>query len=131
MHTMLCRYWSDQILKEALNRVFKAQISANTAHFARVIIGSKVTVWGSGSQSLSDRGPVNSFFCKTRARYRAAARRLRNTGIGSRDSSVGIVKATGWTARFQFLVGVRVFSAPQRPDRLWSPPSLLSKRHRG
>jgi hypothetical protein len=35
----------------------------------------------SGSQPLSDRGPVNSLSYKTRARYRAAARRLRNADL--------------------------------------------------
>jgi hypothetical protein len=35
----------------------------------------------SGSQPLSDRGLVNSFFYKMRARYRAVAWRLRNTTV--------------------------------------------------
>jgi hypothetical protein len=27
---------------------------------------------------------------------------------------------------FRVLVGSRIFSSPSRPDRLWSPPNLLS-----
>jgi hypothetical protein len=43
--------------------------------------------------------------------------------IKNRDSSAGI--ATGWTALVRFPEG-KHFSPPQRPDRLWGPPSLLS-----
>jgi hypothetical protein len=52
----------------------------------------------------------------------------------SRDSSVGIATRYGLNDRN---VGVRVpagskmFSSPQRPDRLWGPPSLLSNGYRG
>jgi hypothetical protein len=28
-------------------------------------------------------------------------------------------------------VGLRIFSSPRRPDRLWGPPSLLSHGYRG
>jgi hypothetical protein len=48
---ILYRCWSDQILKEAFNRVFNAQLSANAAHFGRVLIGSKVAV-GSRDSSV-------------------------------------------------------------------------------
>jgi hypothetical protein len=47
--------------------------------------------------------------------------------FGSRDSSVGI--ATGWTARVRF--PARFIFSPQRPLRLWGPPSLLSNGYRG
>jgi hypothetical protein len=47
----------------------------------------------------------------------------------SRDSSVGT--ATGWTAGVRFPARLRFFSSPQRPDRLWSPPILLSNGRRG
>jgi hypothetical protein len=39
--------------------------------------------------------------------------------------------ATGWTARVRFPTGERLLSSPQRPDRLWGPPSLLSSGYRG
>lgn len=38
-------------------------------------------VYTSGTQPLSDRGPVISFFYKKRVRYRAAALQLRNTDV--------------------------------------------------
>jgi hypothetical protein len=38
--------------------------------------------------------------------------------------AVGI--ATDWMVVVQFLAEVRFFSSPQRSDRLWGPPSLLS-----
>jgi hypothetical protein len=31
----------------------------------------------------------------------------------------------------RFPVGSRIFSFPQRPDRLWGPPNLLSNAYRG
>jgi hypothetical protein len=40
-------------------------------------------------------------------------------------------RATGWTAEVGFPVGTRFFSSPQRPDRLWSQPSLISNGYRG
>jgi hypothetical protein len=64
-----------------------------------------------------------------------------HTGIGqtathvtSRDSSVGI--ATSYElddrgARVWVPVGSRIFSSPNRPDRLWGPPNLLSNGYRG
>jgi hypothetical protein len=51
-----------------------------------------------------------------------------------RDSAIGIATGYGLDDRG---VGVRVprksriFSFPPRPDRLWGPPSLLSKEYRG
>jgi hypothetical protein len=48
---------------------------------------------------------------------------------GSRDSAVGIATSYGLDDRG---VGVRVpvvsriFSSPDRPDRIWGPPNLLS-----
>jgi hypothetical protein len=39
--------------------------------------------------------------------------------------------ATGWTAGIRFPAGERFLSSPQRPDRLWGPPSLLSKEYPG
>jgi hypothetical protein len=48
----------------------------------------------------------------------------------SRDSSVGIVTGYGLDDRgigVRVPVGSRIFSTPRRPDRLWGPPSLLSK----
>jgi hypothetical protein len=38
---------------------------------------------------------------------------------------------TTWSTRFRFLVGTEIFFPPQRPDRLWGPPSLLYSRYRG
>jgi hypothetical protein len=47
---------------------------------------------------------------------------LYTISIRSRVSLVGI--ATGWTAGVRFPAGSWFFSYPQRPDRLWGPPSL-------
>jgi hypothetical protein len=38
-------------------------------------------------------------------------------------------RAKGWTAGVRFPAGARFFFSPQRPDRLWGPPSLLSNRY--
>jgi hypothetical protein len=40
-------------------------------------------------------------------------------------------RAKGWTTWVRFLAGARFFSSPQRPDRLWGPPSLLFNGYRG
>jgi hypothetical protein len=52
----------------------------------------------------------------------------------SRDTIVG--RGTGYTldnreVRVRVSVGSRMFSSPGRPDRLWSPPNLLSNGYRG
>jgi hypothetical protein len=52
----------------------------------------------------------------------------------SRDGVVGI--ATGYEqddreVGVQVPVGVRIFTSPNRPDRLWGPPNLLSNGYRG
>jgi hypothetical protein len=52
----------------------------------------------------------------------------------TRDSAVGIATGYGLENQgvgVQVLVGERIFTPPRRPDRLWSPPSLLSKGYRG
>jgi hypothetical protein len=43
------------------------------------------------------------------------------TGYGLDDRGVGV----------RFPVGSRIFSSQRRPNRLWSPPSLLSNGYRG
>jgi hypothetical protein len=44
-----------------------------------------------------------------------------------RDSLVGMATRCGLDGRGLIAErGMRFFSTPQRPDRLWSPPSLLS-----
>jgi hypothetical protein len=51
----------------------------------------------------------------------------------SRDSSVGIANIYRLDDRgvgFQVPVGSRIFSSPRCPDRLWSPPNLLSNGYR-
>jgi hypothetical protein len=47
----------------------------------------------------------------------------------SRGSSNGI--ATGSTAGVQIPARANFFSSPQRPDRLWGPPSVLSNGYGG
>jgi hypothetical protein len=52
----------------------------------------------------------------------------------SRDNSVGI--ATGYWlddrgVRVRVPIGPKIFSSPRLPDRLWGPPNLLFKGHRG
>jgi hypothetical protein len=50
------------------------------------------------------------------------------------DSSVTIATGYGLDDRGEGVrvpVGSRAFSSPRRPDRLWSPPNLLSNGHRG
>jgi hypothetical protein len=50
----------------------------------------------------------------------------------SRDSSVGIATATGWTAGVSFPGGgKRFFSIRQLPDRIWGPSSLIPTGKRG
>jgi hypothetical protein len=52
----------------------------------------------------------------------------------SRDSVVGIATGYGLDDRgvgVRDPVGLRIFSSPRRPDRLWGPPNLLSKGYRG
>jgi hypothetical protein len=46
----------------------------------------------------------------------------------SRDTSVGIAPGYGLENRSS---GVRVFSSPPRPERLWGPPSFLSNGYHG
>jgi hypothetical protein len=52
----------------------------------------------------------------------------------SRDSAVGIATGYGLDDRgvgVWVSVGVRIFTSPCRPDRLWGPPNLLSNGYRG
>jgi hypothetical protein len=52
----------------------------------------------------------------------------------SRDSVVGIATCYGLDDRgvgVQVPVGERIFTSPNRPDRLWGPPNLLSNGYRG
>jgi hypothetical protein len=52
----------------------------------------------------------------------------------SRDSVVGIATGYGLDDRglgVRVPVWSRIFSSPRRPDRLWSPPSLLFNGYRG
>jgi hypothetical protein len=50
------------------------------------------------------------------------------------DSVVGIATGYGLDDRgigAQVPVGVRIFTSPRPPDRLWGPPNLLSNGYRG
>jgi hypothetical protein len=52
----------------------------------------------------------------------------------SQDSVVGIAtgnRVDGREVGVRVPVGSRIFSSPQRPDRLWDRPSLLSHGYRG
>jgi hypothetical protein len=52
----------------------------------------------------------------------------------SRDSVVGIATCYGLDDRgvgVQVPVGVRIFTSPNLPDRLWDQPNLLSNAYRG
>jgi hypothetical protein len=52
----------------------------------------------------------------------------------SPERVVGIATAYGLDdrgVRARVPVGLRIFSSPCRPDRLWGPPSLLSIGYRG
>jgi hypothetical protein len=52
----------------------------------------------------------------------------------SRDSAVGIAIGYGLDNQgvvVQVPMGARIVTSPQRPDRLWGPPSLLSNGYRG
>jgi hypothetical protein len=52
----------------------------------------------------------------------------------SRDSAVDIATGYGLDDRrvgVPVPVGSRIFSSPQRPDRLWDPPILLSNWYHG
>jgi hypothetical protein len=51
----------------------------------------------------------------------------------SRDSVVGIATGYGPDDRgfgVRVPVGLRIFSSPRRPDRLWGPPKLLPSEYR-
>jgi hypothetical protein len=51
---------------------------------------------------------------------------------GSQDSVVGIVTGYGLDNQgvgIRYLVGVRIFTSPCRPDWLRSPPNLLSNKY--
>jgi hypothetical protein len=51
-----------------------------------------------------------------------------------RDYVVGIAtgyRLDGGEVGVRVLVGSRIFFSPQRPDRLWGPPNLLSNGYRG
>jgi hypothetical protein len=55
--------------------------------------------------------------------------------IWNRDSAVGI--ATGYRLHdrgggvgVRVPLGLRIFSSPRRPERLWGPPNLLSNGYR-
>jgi hypothetical protein len=53
---------------------------------------------------------------------------------GSRDSVVGIATGYGLDDRavgVRVPIGSRIFSSPNRPDRLWGPPNLLSSGYQG
>jgi hypothetical protein len=53
-------------------------------------------------------------------------------GIRSRDSSVGIATDYELDGPGSIPPGsAKLSSSPQRPDRLWGPPSLLSNGYRG
>jgi hypothetical protein len=47
-------------------------------------------------------------------------------GEEGRDSSVGIATGYGLDGPGLIPGSVKYFSSPDRPDRLWDPPSLLS-----
>jgi hypothetical protein len=56
------------------------------------------------------------------------------TYLRSRDSVVGIATSYRLDDRgvgVRVPVGSRIFSSPNRPDRLWGPPNLLSSGFRG
>jgi hypothetical protein len=58
----------------------------------------------------------------------------RTVKMASSYSAINI--ATGYVQndrglRVRVPVGLRIFSFPRRPDRLWGPPSLLSSGYRG
>jgi hypothetical protein len=56
-----------------------------------------------------------------------------NCIIRSRDSSVSVSTGYGlddWGVRVRVPVGSRIFSSPNRPDRLWGPPNLLFSEYR-
>jgi hypothetical protein len=49
----------------------------------------------------------------------------------NRDSSVGIATGYRLDGRSSIPGRDKIFSSPQRPDRLWGPPSLLFNGYRG
>jgi hypothetical protein len=51
--------------------------------------------------------------------------------VAGRDASVGIATGCGLDAPGSIRGSARFFSFPQRRDRLWGPPSLLSNGYRG
>jgi hypothetical protein len=56
------------------------------------------------------------------------------TGMGIRDNVVGIATGYGLDDRgvgVQVPIGLRIFSPPRRPDRLWGSPNLLPNGYSG
>jgi hypothetical protein len=51
--------------------------------------------------------------------------------IPENHPSTKATTSTRWTAGVRFLGRARFFSSPQRSERLWGPPNLLSDGYRG
>jgi hypothetical protein len=99
----------------------------NAAHMLE--IRNAYTIW---PETLKGKGHLGGTDVEEKiilSYYNRITRDLREKG---RDSSVGI--ATGYELDCRGSIpgrGKRFFSPPQRPDRLWGPPSLLPNGYRG
>jgi hypothetical protein len=107
---------------------FPPDISAIMFHLSQVLTGCFPPL----SLGTDVRNQKRKFPC----RYILVSPRSKETDCltGSRDSVAGIATGYGLDdlgVGVRVPVGSRIFSSPQRPDRLWGPPSLLYNGHRG
>jgi hypothetical protein len=76
----------------------------------------------------------NSGSDSTKTEFSAQYLANNNNNNRSRDSVVGIETSYGLDDRgvgVRVPVGSRIFPSPDRPDRLWGPPNLLSNEYQG
>jgi hypothetical protein len=74
--------------------------------------------------------PASNRWATARPKYLITLNYKRSLSTRSRDSVVGIAISYGLDDRgfgVRVPVGLKIFSSPESPDRLWGPPSLLSK----
>jgi hypothetical protein len=80
--------------------------------------------------SLWQWGKIIVCRCRMLRRIFGTGRKVKR----SRSSVVGIATGYGlddWGVEVRVPVGSRIFSSPNRPDRLWGPPKLLPNGYRG
>jgi hypothetical protein len=123
----VCRksYTYNLIFSKVAMRVSAQQITSKAGIALQILRPSADRAFGSGV--IWNGFHLKNFYSSHGARWHTHTCR-------SRDSVVGIVTGYRLDDRgFGVLVpvGLRIFSSPCRPDRLWDPPNLLSNGYRG